>query len=637
MSRYQETDWLQNTQTYIRTLALPISEGGTGQTSTADIVNTLKVIQTSDVNVPNNVMGLDVNAKIPIAQMPVVKQPIITSPIAGATDFATNGLLKATPYKNMYGFKRHYRVFEVDTQAGNFSTPIHTKQLNADDYRIDSDLSSSSAYKWRCKDVDVLGNESRWSDVVTFTTSSNPESIPPEEPPPPPPPPEDPDDIPEDEYIPPSNIEFIAAPIIRVPAHNGTLLVFGEDIETEEYEVYNGNGDHVASYWELYNAYGALVHSSGRTTIDLTTYTLPYNSIQNNETYRIRVRFENSNKLFSPWSSTDFKAINDSYDVYLAMASTTNPYLHLYGKDVDVLDYCDNSDLDIQSRVTSVSWTNDGRYLAIGLVDKPYVMIFRRDRTDLTKLDNPDILPTSSVTDIEFSSSKYLVMSLTASPYICIYKRSGDNYTKLSDPITLPASTPWSLAFAPNGLYLSIVFTSTPGIITYSIANDVFTSLANPADLPIGPDKHVSWSAGSLYLAITLAVSPYLYIYKRAGNVLTKLASPTGLTTAISYKSAWSPNSDYLAVPHKTAPYISIYKRSSDSFTKLADPSTLPPGTIRHVAWSIDNTYLAICGDIYPYLFMYKRSADVFNKLADSDTPPKGPGLQLAFTPIVTS
>lgn len=637
MSRYQETDWLQNTQTYIRTLALPISEGGTGQTSTADIANTLKVIQTSDVNIPNNVMGLDVNAKIPIAQMPVVKQPIITSPIAGATDFATNGLLKASPYKNMYGFKRYYRVFEIDTQAGDFTTPIFTKQLNADDYRIETPLSASSAYKWRCKDIDVLGNESRWSDDVRFRTAADVEIIPPEEPPPPPPPPADPADIPEDEYIPPTNVEFIAAPIIKIPASNGTLLVFGEDIETEEYEVYNGDGIHVASYWELYNIYGALVHSSGRTTIDLTVYTLPYNSIQNNETYRIRVRFENSHGLFSPWSSADFKAINDSYDVYLAMAGTTSPYLHLYGKDVDVLDYCDNSDLNITSRVTSANWTNDGRYLAIGLVDKPYVMIFRRDRTDLTKLDNPDILPTSSVTDIEFSSSKYLVMTTTSAPYIHIYKRSGDNYTKLPDPISLPSSMPLSLAFTPNGLYLSIVFTSAPGIITYTIANDVFTKIADPSDLPTGPDKYVSWSAGSLYLAVTTATSPYLYIYKRSGSVLSKLPNPTGMTSAISYIPSWSPNSDYLAIPHKTSPYISIYKRSSDSFSKLPDPAVLPPGAIRDIAWSIDNTYLAICGDIHPYLFMYKRSLDTFTKLADTDTPPKGPGLQLAFTPIVTS
>jgi hypothetical protein len=297
------------------------------------------------------------------------------------------------------------------------------------------------------------------------------------------------------------------------------------------------------------------------------------------------------------------------------------------------LKLADPSDLPPGAGYTP-SFSSNGVYLAVSSSTSPYLIIYKRSGDVFTKLADPASLPAGIGFDAAFSpDSTYLSIAHNTTPFLTIYKRSGDVFTKLADPASLPAGRGQGTAFSADGVYLAVSMNTTPFITVYKRAGDVFTKLSDPASLPAGQSNSVAFSADGVYMSVAHVTSPFVTIYKRAGDVFTKLSDPAALPTGSSNGAAFSPDNTYLSITHNTTPFITNYKRSGDVFTKLPDPSFLPTGNGQTPAFSNDGTLLAVAHVNANYLTIYKRSGDVFTKLSDVATPPNNNALGLGFDP----
>lgn len=102
-----------------------------------------------------------------------VRVPIPVAPLNGASNISVTPLLEAEPYGNAFGTARAYREFQVDIGAGDFSSPIYAPTpVDEDNHNVVTPLSLSSGYKWRCRDVSVLGEVSEWMPVQSFSTGT---------------------------------------------------------------------------------------------------------------------------------------------------------------------------------------------------------------------------------------------------------------------------------------------------------------------------------------------------------------------------------------------------------------------------------------------------------------------------------
>jgi len=104
----------------------------------------------------------------------IIKKPTITSPTDGATDTDSDPTITGSSYVAFFDSPRDYREFQIDLATGDFSSPIRTNQVDADSWVVDPSLDPETAHKVRIRDVDLDGNISEFSDVVSFTTAVNP-------------------------------------------------------------------------------------------------------------------------------------------------------------------------------------------------------------------------------------------------------------------------------------------------------------------------------------------------------------------------------------------------------------------------------------------------------------------------------
>jgi len=101
----------------------------------------------------------------------IIKAPSITSPTDNETDVDPSLTITGTPYSALFSNTRDYREFEVDLATGDFSSPVVSQQVNSDSLTLSTDLDAETEHKVRIRDVDVDGNVSEFSDVVSFTTA----------------------------------------------------------------------------------------------------------------------------------------------------------------------------------------------------------------------------------------------------------------------------------------------------------------------------------------------------------------------------------------------------------------------------------------------------------------------------------
>jgi len=101
----------------------------------------------------------------------IIKTPSVTSPTDNETDTDFSDLtITGTPYSALFSNTRDYREFQVDLATGDFSSPVVSEQVNSDSLTLSTDLDTGTEHKVRIRDVDVDGNTTDFSDVVSFTT-----------------------------------------------------------------------------------------------------------------------------------------------------------------------------------------------------------------------------------------------------------------------------------------------------------------------------------------------------------------------------------------------------------------------------------------------------------------------------------
>lgn len=527
------------------------------------------------------------------AEISTVRTPTPIYPLSDSIDISVNVTLSANAYANVYGVARNYREFQVDFLNGDFSSPVTSQQLDADSWMISPAIPDDTDFKWRCRDADIEGNISSWTVPQSFKTF----------------------DI------------YIQTPSIVNPVEGGFLEDQNSPVVSSDYVIVNSPDSHAASFWEIYNGSGALMHSSGRSTTNLLNYQPPLGVIVDGETFSVRVRYESSSGILSSWSAqVSFTGVSASYASLLAIGFNTfeGSYNHyIYGQDVDTFNLLPpNTDT---GNVAGLSFSPNGEYLAMGKEGSGNIAIYKRDGDTFTRLAQPSILPAGNSRSVAFDGTgTYLAVAHDNSPYITIYKRSGDTFTKLPNPSGLPTSSARGVAFSPDSGLLVVTTTTTPYVALYSRSGDTFTRLPNLSPLPTA----LSW-------ACHFSVDNYLYIgqnalqsilcYSYSGGTFTQVAIPsplvglpTGITTStdgglVAY-AAGSPgccllkntggsfstvqtfpvdsasvslsrNGNYLCIGgNNSAEYVAIYKRDTglDTYTKIVPSPSLPTAIARN-------------------------------------------------------
>jgi hypothetical protein len=395
------------------------------------------------------------------AEMSVVRTPINVSPVNGSTNVSVTVTLEATSYANLYGVARQYREFQVDLIGGDFSSPVRSIQVDADSWMIDPAILDDTEFKWRCRDVDIEGNVSGWSNSWSFTTY----------------------DI------------YIETPAITKPTEGSEHPNENDPFTASAFVGVNTNETHAASYWVVRDSGGSIIHQSGRTTTDLTSYQAPLGVLVIGETVSVEVRYEGSGGRLSDWSSAvGFTVVGEPYSKFLAVSHSTTPFVTTYGQDIDAFAKLANPSALPPSTGRGVAFSADGVYMAITHDTSPFITIYKRSGNTFTKLANPSALPTGLGFGVAFSADGvYMAVGHTTSPFITIYKRSGDTFNKLANPSVLPTASGRGVAFSADGVYMAIAHDTSPFITIYKRSGDTFTKLANPSVLPTGNGNGVAF------------------------------------------------------------------------------------------------------------------------------------------------
>jgi hypothetical protein len=140
----------------------------------ADIGAQATLVSGTNIKTVNNesLLGSG-NITINATSIIAVRTPTPLSPLTGATDVLPFPTLSANAYGNIFSSDtRAHRQFQVDLNTDDFSSPLYDAQQNADSHNVTLQLTPSTLYKWRCRDVAISGATSDWSAVQTFTTGA---------------------------------------------------------------------------------------------------------------------------------------------------------------------------------------------------------------------------------------------------------------------------------------------------------------------------------------------------------------------------------------------------------------------------------------------------------------------------------
>lgn len=558
----------------------------------------VEIVAGANVSVDNSQEG-----KIVInSELSVVRTPEPIYPLDGQVDVSVTATLQASAYANLYGVSRQYRQFQVDDIGGDFSSPIAEAQVESDSWAITPQLTDLTEFKWRCRDVDIDSNISAWSSEQSFTTY----------------------DI------------YIQTPSILTPTEGGDFAERDQAFVSSAFVGVNTDETHVASYWQIKNSGGSIIHSTGRTTTSLTSYVPPLGVLAAGNSYTVEVRYEGSESTISEWSvGRGFVAIAAPYGKYLAVGHTTSPYVTFYGQDVDTFIKLQNPTSLPTGEVRGVQFDETSTYACVAYSTSPYVRFYKRQNDAIASLSQPTILPGNVGQGCAISADGvYAAVGTDGTPSIVLYKRTGDIFAKLADPATLPASTAIGLGFSNSGTYLAVgAATSGNKLVVYKRSGDTFTSVFTDTTIA-GQVRDVMFDSTETYLVVGHDTSPFVTIYKRDADTFTKV-TVTG-TIAACYGVCASPGCDYVVTTHFASPYIRIFKRTGDSFALIANPGTVPPGFAKKPSFDASGTYLSIAHTSSPFVSIYKRSGDTFTKLANPANLPKGDGQVAWLSPSAT-
>ena len=223
-----------------------------------------------------------------IVTQEIVRTPVAIEPLSGATGVVPSPLLDASGYQNIYeSDTRDYRIFQVDTAAGDFSSPVYEFQDDVDSHTVADTLSFDTSYKWRCRDVANSGAVSLWMSTQEFTTGSI----------------------------------SIAQPTLTVEGSPSSVPETPQ-LSTSAFSVVGGSDTHLNTDWQILDDQLNVVWESLADASNKTSITVPAGELSTNTTYTFRARHRGTVYGVSAWGSV-IATTQSSFNNFIATPAAT--------------------------------------------------------------------------------------------------------------------------------------------------------------------------------------------------------------------------------------------------------------------------------------------------------------------------
>lgn len=124
--------------------------------------------------------------------------------------------------------------------------------------------------------------------------------------------------------------------------------------------------------------------------------------------------------------------------------------------------------------VQAFEFSPDGNFLAVISTTAPYLLLFAISNNAFSIIANPALPPTSLCVGLTWSAnSEYLAIGVATTPFIFIYKviASAPSFTKQADLATLPTDEIFRCDFSQSKQFLAMACNSTPFLLVYETAS----------------------------------------------------------------------------------------------------------------------------------------------------------------------
>lgn len=223
-------------------------------------------------------------------QIVEVRTPVIVAPMAGASAYTTRPRLEASPYAAIVSSDaRSFREFQVDLTTGDFSVPVYSAQVDEDIHEVTTDLTTSTSYKWRVRDVSDRNYQSLWSAVEEFSVPSG----------------------------------VVATPTVAIHVdEDATSALAAPRFTTSAFSNSFSAETHAQTDWEVYKVSdGSLVYSSLADTTNLEEIVIPFGFLEEATEYNVRAKHRAAT-IESGWSDAFFFTTEAVFDYILTPVVT---------------------------------------------------------------------------------------------------------------------------------------------------------------------------------------------------------------------------------------------------------------------------------------------------------------------------
>lgn len=154
---------------YNRPSLRDVARGGTGVDTPSKLIDAFGMVPIAEKGAKDGVATTDDRNILTETQLPLIYRPFIISPVDGSSVGTTTPTITASGYGHIYETLKRHREWQMDVEAGNFTTPIQTYKGSEDNWLVGTALIFGMVVQVRCRDVDIDNHTSEWSIPVKFT------------------------------------------------------------------------------------------------------------------------------------------------------------------------------------------------------------------------------------------------------------------------------------------------------------------------------------------------------------------------------------------------------------------------------------------------------------------------------------
>lgn len=516
-----------------------------------------------------------------------IVKPTITVPTQGQTEFADT--IESSTYTTTESFYGEHDFSQWQAATDSTFTEIVDENLNAT-----VDLESWTPAISELNGVELFvrvryasdSHFSEWSNVVSFTTPAI--------------------------YVetPTLTVEGEPFEVPQTPLLEGSAFsLFSTQGETDTHEL---------SDWEIrLSSNDSLIWSSIGDTENLTSITVDEGFLDENTSYKFRLRYKGTVYGYSDWSeviaTTEGEFAGDK-GVYVGKIAT--PFMFGYTHDGNTLNYISPPSVIGGGNTVAIGCSYDGTYI-IRMGYNAFPFVYKRTGTDVVNIGTLSGVAGDGVSgSVSFTAdSQYVaIVGSTCS----VFKREGDVFNLLPALPNLAAvGSSCRCSFTANGEYLAIT-TPNAGIQLYRRDGDEFTKLSN---ISSGLQYGVALSQDGEYLACTGSGS-IVEVFKR---VVDGEYSPlTTLTVVGGARGIYFTENFLVVSTSTTSRSLFVFKRTGDSFDLLPTPTQT--GDSSDCSASKDELHFYVGLNASPWFRVYVRNTidDSITLLGNPTPAPDG-------------